>query len=290
MLLRGRYNAPEGNPGPPTGTAPLTPNAAPAATIPVVGPQTDERYVSREDFNSLRDLVNGLQGNLSQVRQTTADGIRTITTQLSQLAQPQVQTPAPAQTPAPEPTTPQPQAVATSVEQELRDLRQRVQTSERLTRLTIMAPELAANQDVVSLITNSTLEDDALFNIIGGLRSTLAVQQPSNEGVGDIVTPPTAGTETPAPDANTSEPGSTNPPVALGNNPDIPDGVPPVNNPFPVVGETVGEQLRNLVNSGDMEATAALIEEQLASGTLQPNLTMGQNQRAIRNTPVRNTR
>jgi hypothetical protein len=44
MLLKGRYNAPEGNPGPPTTTAaPLTPNAPAAATIPVVAPESDAR-------------------------------------------------------------------------------------------------------------------------------------------------------------------------------------------------------------------------------------------------------
>jgi hypothetical protein len=218
--------------------------------------------------------------------------MNTITTQLSQLAQPQVQTPAQAQVQAPVQATPQPQAAPGSLEerfnllaQQNADLQRRVQTSERLTRLTILAPELAANNDVVSLVTNSTLEDDTLFNIIGGLRNTLAVQTPPpNEGVGDITTPPTTGTAPPAPAANTSVPGSTNPPVNLGNNANIPDGVPPVNDPFPVVGETVGEQLKNLVNAGDVEATAALIEEQLASGALQPNVTLGQSQRAIRNT------
>ena len=274
LLNKGLYNAPEGNPGP-----------APASNIPVIGPDTGPEYVSVGEFNKLRDLVNGLNGNLKEVRQATTDGINTITAQLTQLAQPQA--PAPVQTPAPAPATPQPQAVPGSLEERFNLLAQqnaalaaRVQTSERLTRLTMVAPELAANNDIVALVTNSTLQDDALFNIIGGLRNTLSPPHPANEVVGDIITPPASGTEVSAPAVNTSVPGPQSPPVTRGN--DIPDGVPPVNNPFPIVGETVGDQLHALVNQGDMDKTYNLINEQLKSGALNPSITLGQNQRNAR--------
>ena len=153
---------------------------APSATIPVV-PAENRNYATADEVKQLRDTINGINGNLQQtmqqVRSEVSSGFTTLASALGQLS------PSPAQ-PVTPPVVTQPAAASvqpnaqepnTGLMQRIADLEKQVKISARLQRLSTISPDLATNQDIVTLVSTSGLEDEQLFYIISGLRTLSTV-------------------------------------------------------------------------------------------------------------------
>lgn len=253
--------------------------------------ENENNYVTMDQFGQLRDTVAGLSGNLGQVRTQVTQGFENLTNLMQRQPQPQTQA-TPVQTQAPTQQVQQaPQAsdanselsrqITHLLQEVIPTLENRVRTSERMMRLNAVAPELASNQAILAMVQSSTLDDDQLFESIEQLRPMFAQPAPVEEPA-DANAPAASATDNVSAAAeNTSDQASTS--RSDDGNDDIPDGVPPVNRPFANnnAGETVGEQLDDLIASGNVQAVAAKIEEQMQAGTLQVGRTLGQ-QRAAR--------
>lgn len=257
---------------------PNTPSAAdvqPAANIPVIQPENRD-FATRDELQRLRDTIAGIRGNIQQdlqlMRSEFNTGLSALTTTLGELNQPARQ--APAQTP---PTNARQSAEPESeLASRVAQLEQMIRLNNRMSRLQRTFPDLSTNQAVVTLVESSTLEDDALFNLISGLQTAFAVSNQSE--VSDDGQTPTESVTEQQPASAAANPPQTGTQL-VGNNDDIPEGVPPVNQPFSHAGETVAEQMTELYRQGDMDGTLNLISQQLETGALNIGQTFGQARR-----------